>query len=442
MKIACTIVVVVATCGFGVSNAQSPEFQGPRFEGPRRPNNPSPQAAPSSAHNTPNHYQNGYPPHSSATGPGGGYGRGPIPPRTRSPHEEQALEWAMFLQHQLHQRVELDAECKLSDLPRLIQEEVNLPCTLDQAAMRIAGVTPAAAVVELQARELPLRVALKRALAPLNLAAKLTEDGLVVTADFTELARAGIATDRWAGISAETVEKMESDLNQTVSIETDNMPLDEAVASLQEHLHHRIVLDVFSMEGEGLSADIPVSIHAKETNFRSVMNRMLRDQNLTFQFEDDVWVVTTVTAAEDRPLNRIYYLEATGLTQSIGEAMQLVQTSVDPESWEVLGGMGTMAPLPTGGSNRPGILISTTFATHLKTEALFDALRAGTVGEDVPTKSEPFQDPMSSGSFHPHGYYVPGSDPALMSQGNSSSSSQNAPNNSAPNTPQQTGGMF
>ncbi|EMB15174.1 hypothetical protein [Rhodopirellula europaea] len=442
MKIACTILVAIATCGSGASNAQSPEFQGPRFEGPRRPNTPPTQTAPSSAHPTPNHYPNGYPAHSSASGPGGGYGRGPIPPRTRSPHEEQALEWAMFLQHRFHQPVELDTERKLSELPRLIQEEVSVPCTLDQAAMRIAGVDPAAAVVELRASELPLRVALKRALAPLKLAAKLTQDGLVITVDFTELARAGIATDRWVGISADTTKKMESDLNKTVSIESDSIPLNEAIATLQEQLHYRVELDIFSLEGEGLSADIPVRIHGKETKLRSVMNRMLRDQNLTFLFEDDVWVVTTVTAAEDRLLNRVYYLEATGLTESISQAMQLVQTSVDPDTWEMLGGVGTMAPLPGGGSNRTGILVSTSFATHLKTEALFDALRAGTVGEDVPTKSVPFQDPMSSASFHSHGYYFPGSDPSLMSQGDSNGRSQNPPSNSTPNTPQQTGGMF
>ncbi|KLU05152.1 putative signal peptide protein [Rhodopirellula islandica] len=340
----------------------------------------------------------------------------------------------MFLQHQFHQRVQIDTERKLSELPRLIQEELGVPCTLDQAAMRIAKVDPSAAVVQVRAAEIPLQVALKRALAPLNLAAKLTSDGLVITADFTKLARAGIATDRWAGISAKTVETMESDLNQTVSIESDDMPLDEAVASLQEQLHHRIVLDVFAMEGEGLSADIPVNIHAKETSFRSVMNRMLRDQNMTFQFEDNVWVVTTVTAAEERPLHRIHYLEATGLTKSISEAMQLIQTSIDPESWETLGGMGTMAPLPTGGSNRPGILISTTFATHLKIEALFDALRAGTVGEDVPTKSVPFQD--SFGAID-SGYFCGTCLQAAEGGGNTNGSSQNAPN-----TPQQTGGMF
>ncbi|MFG0265312.1 MAG: hypothetical protein ACF8AM_09185, partial [Rhodopirellula sp. JB055] len=190
-----------------------------------------------------------------------------------------------------------------------------------------------------------------------------------------------------------------------------------------------------------LSADLPVNLHAKETSFRSVMNRMLRDLNLTLQFEDDVWVVTTITAAEDRPLHRIHYLEATGLTQSIGEAMQLIQTSIDPESWEALGGMGTMAPLPTGGSNRPGILVSTTFATHLKIEALFDALRDGTVGEDLPTKSVPFQDPISSGSFH-SGSFCGACLQAAERGGNTNVSNQNPPNHSTPSTPQQTGGMF
>ncbi|MEO9591419.1 MAG: hypothetical protein ABJG45_07565, partial [Rhodopirellula bahusiensis] len=121
---------------------------------------------------------------------------------------------------------------------------------------------------------------------------------------------------------------------------------------------------------------------------------------------------------------------------SISQAMQLIQTSVDPESWEVLGGVGTMAPLPTGGSNRTGILISTSFATHLKIEALFDALRAGTIGEDVPTKSAPDHDPRSSGNFH-SGWYSGAALQSVQGGGSTNGSSQNAPN-----TPQQTGGIF
>lgn len=446
MKILSAVVVAAATSANGFTNAQSPEFQGPRFEGPRHlegqandsPNEPfQPQQ---NAYPTgPTHPTGGYPPHSTAqypTPPRNSTAPRTGPPRNLAAHEVQMAEWAMFLHHQFHQRVEIDTERKLSELPQLILEESGIPCSLDQSAMRIANVDPSSAVVQLRASEIPMRVVLNRALAPLNLAAQLTQDGLVITADFTKLARAGIATDRWAGISADTTKKMESDLNKTVSIESDSIPLDEAIATLQEQLHYRIELDIFSLEGEGLSADIPMRIHGNETKFRSVMNRMLRDQNLTFQFEDNAWVITTVTAAEDRPLNRVYYLEATGLTESISQAMQLIQTSVDPESWEVLGGVGTMAPLPTGGSNRTGILVSTSFATHLKIEALFDALRAGTVGEDVPTKSVPFQDPMSSGSFH-SGYFCGTCLQAAEGGGNSSGSSQNAPN-----TPQQTGGMF
>lgn len=436
MKILSGIVAAVTTCQFGITNAQSPEFQGPRFEGPRRLDGPS------------NHSPNtSFPPERNAS-PGAfsksssGYGHRPDPPQNTAAREGKTTEWTIFLQHRFHQRVEIDTECKLSELPGLIQEEFSIPCSLDQAAMRIAKVDPSSVIVPLHAAEIPASVALKQALAPLNLTAKLTSDGLVITADFSKLARAGIATDRWVGISSEVAEQMKSDLNQTVSIAADRTPLEEAIASLQEHLLHSIEIDILGLEQMGLSADVPVKIHAKETSFLLTMNRMLRGLDLTLQFENDVWVVTTIEAAEDRPLNRIYYLEATGLTESILEAIELVQISVDPETWEVLGGVGTMAALPSGGSNRPGILISTTFATHLKIDALFDALRAGTVGDDVPTKSVPFQDPMTSGSFHPHGHYFPASDPSSMGQGNSSGTSQNAPNNPTPNTPQQTGGMF
>ncbi|WDQ16528.1 hypothetical protein [Rhodopirellula sp. P2] len=351
----------------------------------------------------------------------------------------------MFLQHQFHQRVQIDTERKLSELPRLIQEELGVPCTLDQAAMRIAKVDPSSAVVQVRAAEIPLQVALKRALAPLNLAAKLTSDGLVITADFTRLARAGIATDRWAEISADVAEQMESDLAQPVSIKTDNLPLDEAIESLQEHLHHSIEIDVHALEEEGLSADIPVRVHSKSASFQSTMSRMLRDQQLTLQFEQEAWVVTTIAMAEERPLHRIYYLEATGLTESISETMNLIQVTVDPESWEALGGTGTMASLPTGGTNRPGILVSTTLATHLRIEALLDALRAGTVGEDVPTQSVPYQDPLSSGSFH-SGVYSGASAHVFVGNGNPNAPSQNAPapptNNGPPSTPPPTGGIF
>ncbi|MCC9641021.1 hypothetical protein LOC71_01960 [Rhodopirellula sp. JC740] len=361
MKIRCALAATTVLGVFFLElpiQAQTPQFQAPKFQ-----NTPVPHVQPSGNHP-------GLHPHHAAI-------------------QEMQHDWAMSLQQRLHERAELEEELGLNELPNFLRDEFQLPTTIDQDAMRIAGITPSSTTVRLLARETPLRVALTHALQPLNLKFRLTEFGLTISADFTRLARQGIATDRWADISLADAKQIEADLEQSVSFEGQDVPLKDAVSMLGQQIGSRIAIDVFALEGEGLSDDVPVSARISDAKFASAMSDILRDHGLTLEFRNGHWLVTTLTDAEDELLNRVYYLEATGMTESLGQAMETIQTSVEPDTWEVLGGVGTMAPLPFSGSNRPGLIVSTTFGVHLKIEALLDAVRAGTVGADTPTKVNP-----------------------------------------------------
>ena len=60
--------------------------------------------------------------------------------------------------------------------------------------------------------------------------------------------------------------------------------------------------------------------------------------------------------------------------------ISLIETTIQSDTWEALGGASTMSPAP---GSRPGLVVSTTLGVHRRIEKLLAALRENSFGLDA-----------------------------------------------------------
>ncbi len=286
------------------------------------------------------------------------------------PQTETAKEASQLLDEE----VELgEVDVAVGELDRYLQEQLEgVGVFLDLRGLQAASVDPATRI-QVTVPAMRLRAALRKMLRPLALKVAVEDEGLVITADYAELARRGIATDRWSGASDRDAAIVEM-LDQVVSFSFVEVPLLEAIREISEANNLPLVIDNRALEEIGLSAREPVSLSLKNVSLRSFMRLMLRDLDLTYQIKDEVMRITTIEAAEQNLINRIYFLEGLGeLGDEADHARKLVMATIVPDTWDALGGPSGITSFAV--YDRPAIVVSTTSDVHDQIQALLRSLR-------------------------------------------------------------------
>ncbi|WP_404310763.1 hypothetical protein [Neorhodopirellula lusitana] len=158
-----------------------------------------------------------------------------------------------------------------------------------------------------------------------------------------------------------------------------------------------VVIDRVSLEGVGLTADTPVMPQrVDDLPLMTQMFLVLRDLELTFTIRGGVVFIETVEAADAKPCVRVY--DVSSLLTQEGDPFdsadatlssddqkaryaQVIQQTIDPDSWEALGGMGTFAPLTV--RDRSFFVIAQRTEVHLAIQRLLDRLN-GCVASEIP----------------------------------------------------------
>lgn len=83
-------------------------------------------------------------------------------------------------------------------------------------------------------------------------------------------------------------------------------PLKVAIDFLASQHEIPILLDKPTLEAAGVTEDTPVTLNVAGIPFRSVLNLMLKDLNLTYVIQNDVMIITTVEEAGNRLQTRVY----------------------------------------------------------------------------------------------------------------------------------------
>ncbi len=180
----------------------------------------------------------------------------------------------------------------------------------------------------------------------------------------------------WLSTNSEAVSEIERKLSDKQSLTLIDVPLEDVAREMSEKNDLQIYIDRRALEEIGLSADQPVRLEAKNVTLESLLNLITRELDLTFIVEDELLKITTVEAAEMRPMIRVYWESENGL-QFDESAANLIQTMIVPDSWSQLGGPGTISVMEADDQRQSALVVSTSFAVHREIERLLQTIQQG-----------------------------------------------------------------
>lgn len=160
------------------------------------------------------------------------------------------------------------------------------------------------------------------------------------------------------------------ELTKNVTLKFENTPLNEAIAILKEKLAIDVLLDEVALNDEGIHADSPIQARVDDEPVYLLIDRMVEELPLGWDYHDGILRMTTETAEEDTFETRGYDLS--GLLDDGYDARQIwVLLDLIPHSaWELVDGIGGRRGL-VGDT----LFVSQTFDVHSQFAGLLVALK-------------------------------------------------------------------
>lgn len=146
-------------------------------------------------------------------------------------------------------------------------------------------------------------------------------------------------------------------LNSPVSIVTKGGRFEDVIKELERISGQPILLDQPSLDEAQVTYETPVNVQLRNVTFRTALRKVLADLGLTYVVKDQAIQVMTPVRAKELMSVRAYYigdlLFTAGITlppalsqlqmaQAVVQLIDLIQRTVDPPSWQVNGGLGTI----------------------------------------------------------------------------------------------------
>ncbi|KAA5539610.1 sigma-70 family RNA polymerase sigma factor [Roseiconus nitratireducens] len=290
---------------------------------------------------------------------------------------------AQDIQRRLDEPVNLSVSAAVGDLERQLEQSLSMPVIIDDRAISYAKLEPSRSVSG-DFSDVPLRTALRKLLRPLGLKATVQDEALVVTADPGALVHQGIGVSRWINVDETFMEQLEETLAKQVDYDFQETPLSEAVATISQDLGLPLSIDRRSMEEIGLDQDVGVTAQYPSMPAYDFLSLMLSDLDCTLNVVHNQLLVSTLEAAEDNLLSRVYWLEGLNAAADYQDFIQLIESNIVPGTWEALGGNSSISPFDAA---RPAIAVRTTYGVHRQIERVIAAFRENSfVPDDVPER--------------------------------------------------------
>ncbi len=175
-------------------------------------------------------------------------------------------------------------------------------------------------------------------------------------------------------------ERIENALSKPIDLTIKDQPLKDVIRLIQDMAKIPVLLEVKKLEEAAINTETPVSFDVKGISLKSGLRLMLRDLGLTYVVEDEVLQITTPEDAGSRLHIRVYDCrelltmpgtknvapKAAGTSEAVPNGVlgtvagavgglapapqrrpmmqdnlvQVVTSSVDPDSWDDIGGPG------------------------------------------------------------------------------------------------------
>jgi hypothetical protein len=150
-------------------------------------------------------------------------------------------------------------------------------------------------------------------------------------------------------------------LNTVIDLNLKDITFQEFLERIEKEIGQPIFVSKTAMEEATVDYKTPVSIRGRAAT-RTLLRKVLADLNLAYVVKDNTLQVTTTARAKDMMTTRSYYLgDLAGIVDArwgpfanqavmannLLNIVNLIQQTVDPQSWSVNGGPGTIYFHPT-----------------------------------------------------------------------------------------------
>jgi hypothetical protein len=168
------------------------------------------------------------------------------------------------------------------------------------------------------------------------------------------------------------VSRLERLLGRLVHLDFRGKPLRQVVEELDKLIPISIKIDRQALKDEGLAIEQPVDLRCDGVSFRAALMQLLGRWDLSYVNRPDSILITTLEEAESQLETQSYPVAE--LARLPGEEQQdldaiaeLVITTIDPVSWEDVGGTATIKTLPSG-----SLIVAQTAENHVQLRNLLD----------------------------------------------------------------------
>jgi RNA polymerase sigma factor (sigma-70 family) len=166
---------------------------------------------------------------------------------------------------------------------------------------------------------------------------------------------------------SESERKIRAALQEPTSLDLFDVPLEEAVDTIERLHNFPIELDEKALLDIGVDTSSPVKANYHGMSLRSALRLMLRDLELTYIIEDEYMLITTEEEQEVRLSTRIYPIRPQWNVQT-AELIDAITYAIKSDTWDHAGGPGTIKPL---GNN---LIISQSYHVHEEIKSLLRQL--------------------------------------------------------------------
>lgn len=171
-------------------------------------------------------------------------------------------------------------------------------------------------------------------------------------------------------------------LNTPITLEFEDQTLEDVINFIGKKYDIALVIDPLSMRELGIEYDTKVTMKSRGLTLRTFLRKMLGDLGMSYYVENGSINIMSVERAKARMSIRVYYLgdlvratnpqfgfglygqrlNAIQQYQQIVGLIQMVVSTVDPDSWAINGGQGTIAYSPATSS----LIVKQSAEVHLK----------------------------------------------------------------------------
>ncbi|MFM7290544.1 MAG: hypothetical protein ACKO6B_04845 [Planctomycetia bacterium] len=159
-------------------------------------------------------------------------------------------------------------------------------------------------------------------------------------------------------------------------------PLRDVVETFRETLGVPVLVDRRAFEDAGIDLDLLITFKSHGTTARAALRHILGALDLGWIIRDESLVITTKDAAAQVADVRLYPLPLSSCTQPVADLrslVELVQNAVAPQTWNTVGGEGSIQPCGDGAAT--GLLVRQTMEAHAEVEGLLRGLHERELAE-------------------------------------------------------------